>query len=65
MIHAFKYEHVVQEVPRLKRGRVWCATCGFTMSVNATQCLAHGWPKCCGQTMTIDSPHERDAAKGA
>jgi hypothetical protein len=27
--------------------------------VDAGVCLATGWPKCCGVTMTIDSPEER------
>lgn len=41
------------------RGMVWCVVCGKSHSVNASYALAHGWPKCCGQTMTIDSPEER------
>ena len=47
--------------PKLKRGRVWCIKCGNTFKVNASQCLQKGWPKCHGQTMTIDSPQERKA----
>ena len=23
------------------------------------ECMRYGWPKCCGHTMTIDSPEER------
>ena len=45
--------------PKLTRGVVWCLRCGESINVNAARCLAHGWPKCCGQTMTIDSPKER------
>jgi hypothetical protein len=50
---------VVAEVPQLKRGIVWCATCGRSQRVNAVAALSGGWPKCCGYTMTIDSPEER------
>jgi len=45
--------------PSLVRGRVWCRTCGKTKKVNSEECLKNGWPKCCGQTMTIDSPAEQ------
>jgi len=46
--------------PKLQRGQVWCKTCGRAEKVDSAHCLAHGWPKCCGQTMTIDSPDERE-----
>lgn len=52
---------VTAAVPQLARGRVWCRTCGETRRVNAAYALAHGWPVCCGETMTIDSPEEREA----
>jgi len=45
--------------PALIRGRVWCTTCGSSQAVNPAECLRTGWPKCCGYTMTIDSPEER------
>jgi hypothetical protein len=44
---------------KLERGKIWCKTCGRSKSVNAGYCLRYGWPKCCGETMTIDSPVER------
>ena len=50
---------IVDDVPQLKRGRVWCHKCGATMKVNAGRCLRSGWPTCCGETMSIDSPKER------
>jgi hypothetical protein len=56
MVRAFRTESLVDAVPQLKRGRVWCRKCRFTISVDSAQCLATGWPKCCGQTMTIDAP---------
>lgn len=59
MIRAL-YRSITQEVPQLNRGQVWCRTCGFTMSVDSATCLQYGWPKCHGETMTIDSPAERE-----
>ena len=45
--------------PKLTRGIVWCTTCGKSKKVSSENCLQAGWPKCCGYTMTIDSPEER------
>jgi hypothetical protein len=42
--------------PSLQRGQVWCRSCGRTERVDSAHCLRHGWPKCCGATMTIDAP---------
>jgi hypothetical protein len=46
------------------RKRVWCRECGKSKTVDTVFCLATGWPKCCGYTMTIDAPtealHERE-----
>jgi hypothetical protein len=53
------HQNIVNDVPALKRGMVWCTTCGRPQSINAAKCLQSGWPKCCGYTMTIDSPEER------
>jgi hypothetical protein len=36
---------------------------GMSLLVNASDCLREGWPTCCGETMTIDSPAERSALK--
>jgi hypothetical protein len=44
---------------RLKRGQVWCFRCGNTMMVKPAECLDSGWPECCDETMSIDSPEER------
>lgn len=46
--------------PKLERGRVWCRECGRTERVDSAHALLHGWPKCCGETMTIDAPEERE-----
>lgn len=54
-------DRVVQQVPQLRRGIVWCTVCGNEKRVGAAGCLQEGWPKCCGYTMTIDSPEERAA----
>lgn len=53
------HKGIAEKVPSLKRGRVWCHVCGHTEAVDSAQCLATGWPKHCGQTMSIDSPEER------
>lgn len=45
--------------PKLARGRVWCTECGRTQKVDSGEGMTKGWPKCCGYTMTIDSPEER------
>ncbi len=48
--------------PSLKRGMVWCRHCKRgPVRVNSADCLQTGWPKCCGYTMTIDSPEEQKA----
>ena len=54
---------IVADVPQLQRGRVWCIECGATQRVDSAQCLRSGWPKCCGYTMTIDSPEDRAKVK--
>lgn len=53
------HEKIAGSHPKLARGQVWCRTCGRTQKVNTPGALQHGWPKCCGFTMTIDSPDER------
>jgi len=54
-------ESIAKTHPSLARGKVWCTSCGQEQNVNAAGALKHGWPKCCGYTMTIDSPDERKA----
>lgn len=56
------YEAIAEDVPQLKRGRVWCIKCGNSLAVDSVECLRSGWPKCCDATMTIDSPEERRKA---
>ena len=55
------HDHLAKEIPQIARGQAWCKTCGNSEKVNGAYCLQHGWPKCCGYTMTIDGPEERDA----
>jgi hypothetical protein len=50
---------IAADVPQIARGKVWCTTCGRMQAVNGAHALRHGWPECCGYTMTIDSPEER------
>ncbi|WP_430912860.1 hypothetical protein [Methylobacterium sp. sgz302541] len=52
------HDKMADSHPKLRRGQVWCRTCGHTELVNSATCLRSGWPKCCGYTMTIDSPSE-------
>ena len=47
---------IVDDVPQLKRGMVWCTVCGHSERVDSVDRLRYGWPKHCGYTMTIDSP---------
>jgi hypothetical protein len=47
-------------VSKIRRGRVWCTKCGRSEKVNTQVCFAHGWPECCDETMTLDSPEERN-----
>lgn len=54
---------VVRSIPSLARGMVWCRTCGRSQRVDSGVALSHGWPKCCGYTMTIDSPEEQAAMR--
>lgn len=53
-------KRIVDQVPQLKRGRVYCHICGSSFKVDSAKCLSSGWPKCCNQTMSIDSPEERN-----
>ena len=50
---------LLNSVPQLRRGMCWCVSCGRSEQVDSGDCLRNGWPKCCGHTMTIDSPEER------
>ena len=51
--------------PKLIRGDVWCTVCGRKQHVSAGKCFQNGWPKCCGYTMTLDSPEERQQLREA
>ncbi len=55
------HDEIAADVPQLRRGLVWCVKCGRSEQVNGARCLQFGWPRCCGATMTIDSPEERIA----
>ena len=56
-----KLAKLVANTPQLARGQVWCRSCGSTLSVRSAEVMRGrgGWPKCCGYTMTIDSPEEQ------
>jgi hypothetical protein len=55
------YQKIANDVPQIARGKVWCRTCSRERRVDGADALRHGWPKCCGYTMTIDSPEWRAA----
>lgn len=55
------YESIAKAVPQIERGKVWCIACGRVQRVDGADALRNGWPKCCGATMTIDSPQWRRA----
>lgn len=57
------HQSIVDQVPQLNRGQVWCHECGYTTTVHSASALRLGWPKHCGYTMSIDSPEERKALK--
>ncbi len=52
------HEKLANSHEKLQRGQVWCRSCYRSKRVDAADCLKHGWPKCCGHTMTIDPPSE-------
>lgn len=56
------HDNIAQSDPKLARGRVWCTRCDRSQEVDSAECLRKGWPRCCGATMSIDSPAERKAA---
>jgi hypothetical protein len=55
------HESIDQAVPQIARGKVWCIACKRMRLVDDAAALRHGWPKCCGATMTIDRPQWRAA----
>lgn len=50
------HQKIVDNIPALKKGQVWCRECGHTEKVDSAHCLAKGYPKHCEFTMTIDEP---------
>lgn len=37
----------------IKHASVRCQKCGAELTVDGGQCLAKGWPLCCGETMWL------------
>lgn len=50
------HRSIADSVPAIARGLVWCHECGRQLKVDGAKCLASGWPKCCGNTMSLDKP---------
>ncbi len=57
------HEEVAKSHPDLEIGQVWCRECGSSKLGVASEFLRWGWPKCCGATMTIDQPKERENSR--
>ncbi|WP_041432427.1 hypothetical protein [Thiobacillus denitrificans] len=53
------HDTIAKQIPQLARGQVWCRKCGSTQRTDSAGAMRYGWPKCCGYTMTIDSPEEQ------
>ncbi len=52
------YEKMAEGHEDPMKGDVYCTVCGKTGKVEAAECLATGWPECCGYTMFIGKPEE-------
>jgi len=49
---------IALDVPTLRKGTLRCLSCGRTEGTDARSSagyLAHGWPKCCGYTMRLET----------
>lgn len=55
------HNKIAKSHPKLRRGRVWCLKCGVHQDVDTLSCLLGGWPRHCGETMSLDSPAEAEA----
>lgn len=44
--------------PRVRRAHVLCRKCGETGLADGAYALRHGWPKCCGETMSLGAATE-------
>lgn len=53
------HDNIAESHPSIARGSVWCRRCHASKGVDPAECLRSGWPRCCGATMTIDSPDEQ------
>lgn len=47
------YRKMADSDPALRAGIVHCCKCGQEQRVDSAHCLAHGWPTCCGYTMSL------------
>jgi len=47
------YGRIVNENISLQIGLVYCQKCGRVIQVDSAECLRKGWPKCCGETMSL------------
>lgn len=54
------YKKLAKSHPSIERGKVWCKTCKREEKADPAFSMKHGWPECCGHTMTIDHPQTWD-----
>ncbi|WP_067453855.1 hypothetical protein [Devosia elaeis] len=57
------HDKIAADVSQIARDLVWCRECGRAQRVDGANALRHGWPKCCGRTMTIDHPSTWEAGE--
>lgn len=57
------FENDLADIPQIRRGLCFCHSCGRTVRISAAN-FKTGWPKCCGYTMSLDSPEERERLAG-
>lgn len=51
--------HIASKIKKLCPSEVECDHCGYKQAVNVSKCLREGWPKCCGETMKLNSYTKR------
>lgn len=49
------HDRIAKDIQKLVKNEVECDHCGRKQPVNIAECLRTGWPKCCGETMNLNS----------
>ena len=53
------YQAIANSHPKLAAGMAYCHSCERSQHVNSGAAPKTGWPKCCGYTMSLDTPEDR------